>query len=130
LPDREKEIINLVNFKSFLIIPLVLNGNHIGFLDLFNGEDEMILSKEQINQLSILAEQLAGIIYSSNLYKELQSQKQQLETTLSELRSTQEQLVEAERSAALGQLISGVAHEINNPLAAIQSSAEILEMDQ
>ena len=90
----------------------------------------MILNKEQINQLYILAEQLAGIIYSSNLYKELQSQKQELELTLIELRSTQAQLVEAEKSAALGQLISGVAHEINNPLAAIRSSAEILEMDQ
>ena len=127
---EEQEIINIFNFRSFLVIPLVLNGNHIGFLDLFNGNEEMILNKEQINQLSILAEQLAGIIYSSNLYKELNFQKQELESTISKLRSTQAQLVEAEKSAALAGLISGVAHEINNPLAAIRSSAEILEFDQ
>ena len=53
-----------------------------------------------------------------------------MEFTLTELRTTQDQLIEVEKSAALGQLISGVAHEINNPLAAIRSSAEILEMDQ
>jgi histidine kinase len=127
---EEKQIIDLFQFKSILIIPLILNGNIIGFLDLSNKDKELSLTKEQINQLSILAEQLAGIIYSSNLYQELQSQKQQLESTLTELRTTQVQLVEAEKSAALGQLISGVAHEINNPLAAIRSSAEILEMDQ
>jgi C4-dicarboxylate-specific signal transduction histidine kinase len=130
IPMEELKVVKTFNLKSILILPLILKGENIGYFDLFNADKELILSKEQINQLSILAEQLAGIIYSSNLYKELQSQKLQLETTLTELRSTQEQLVEAEKSAALGQLISGVAHEINNPLAAIQSSAEILEMDQ
>jgi signal transduction histidine kinase len=131
ITDEEIKIIKICKFNSVLILPLILNKKNIGFLNLFNEEDkELILTKEQINQLSILAEQLAGIIYSSNLYQELQTQKQHLESTLSELQTTQAQLVEAEKSAALGQLISGVAHEINNPLAAIRSSAEILEMDQ
>jgi predicted ATPase/C4-dicarboxylate-specific signal transduction histidine kinase len=130
IPEEEKMVVKNFNLKSLLILPLILKGENIGYFDLFNGEKELTVSKEEISQLSILAEQLAGIIYSSNLYKEIQTQKQQLEITLTELRDTQAQLVEAERSAALGQLISGVAHEINNPLAAIRSSAETLEMDQ
>jgi predicted ATPase/C4-dicarboxylate-specific signal transduction histidine kinase len=130
IPEEEKIVVETFNLKSLLILPLILKGENIGYFDLSNGDKELNITKDEINQLSILAEQLAGIIYSSNLYKELQSQKQKLETTLTELRDTQAQLVEAEKSAALGQLISGVAHEINNPLAAIRSSAEILEMDQ
>ena len=128
---EEKEIVKMCKFKYILIIPLILKKQNIGFLNLFNESDEdLILTKKEISQLSILAEQLAGIIYSSNLYQEIQLQKKELEFTLTELRTTQDQLIEAEKSAALGQLISGVAHEINNPLAAIRSSAEILEMDQ
>lgn len=48
----------------------------------------------------------------------------ELAETLQELESTQDQLVQSEKLAALGQLISGIAHEINTPLGAIQSSLD------
>ena len=47
---------------------------------------------------------------------------------LEEVRSLQRQVIRQERLAAVGQLVSGVAHEINNPLQAILGFAELLQM--
>ncbi len=45
------------------------------------------------------------------------------------LRNTQEQLLQSEKMSAVGQLISGVAHELNNPLTAILGYAQLLETE-
>ena len=47
-----------------------------------------------------------------------------------ELQSLQRQVIRQERLAAVGQLVSGVAHEINNPLQAILGFAELLQMQR
>jgi two-component system NtrC family sensor kinase len=55
----------------------------------------------------------------------LQQQKEKVESTLSELRSTQTQLIQSEKMASLGQLTAGIAHEIQNPLNFVNNFSEV-----
>jgi two-component system NtrC family sensor kinase len=61
------------------------------------------------------------------LQQQLTAQNEELHNTLEKLQTTQQELIQSEKMAALGQLIAGVAHEINTPLGAISSSVNSIK---
>ncbi len=61
-----------------------------------------------------------------SLLTEVQEKNEELNTTLIELKQTQTQLVQSEKMASLGQLVAGIAHELNTPAGAIKAASEVI----
>ncbi|HMK25731.1 MAG TPA: ATP-binding protein [Chitinophagaceae bacterium] len=73
---------------------------------------------------------LAFILLRNNRHKQkanilLEEQKNKIEHTLEELKTTQKQLIQSEKMASLGELTAGIAHEIQNPLNFVNNFSEV-----
>ncbi|MDA0865696.1 MAG: ATP-binding protein [Cyanobacteria bacterium] len=79
--------------------------------------------------LAIHSQDEIGLLASTmqTMATDIQQFIQQLETALDELRSTQTQLIQSEKMSSLGQLVAGVAHEINNPVSFIACNINYAE---
>ncbi len=75
--------------------------------------------------LQTFAGQCVLAIENARLFQEARRARVQAETTLADLRRTQDRLVQSEKMASLGQLTAGIAHEIKNPLNFVNNFSEL-----
>jgi signal transduction histidine kinase/CheY-like chemotaxis protein len=104
--------------RAVVAAPLVSRGHVVGALGL-NAETGRAFSWDELRLLQAFADQAALAFENAQLYATAND-------SLAKLRETQAQLVQAGKMSALGQLVSGVAHELNNPLSVIIGYGQLL----
>ncbi len=102
---------------SVLMVPLLYQERCLGVLGLGN-KKRGCFGREEQDLLEGVARQLAVALANARLYEESRR-------TLEELRQVQEKLVRSGRLAAVGELLSGLAHELNNPLGIILGNVQL-----
>jgi signal transduction histidine kinase len=110
---------------STVLRHLIVNAERIGIVFMQSRTGESYQERE----LSILhsTATYAGIaLMNANAFASAEAAHRQAAAALDELRQAQSQLIQSEKMAALGQLIAGVAHEINTPIGAVKSSGGLI----
>jgi len=112
-----------LEIQSLLLLPLKTRSDHLGAIACSQRRGVRHWSEQEIELLQAVVDQLALAIDQAELFAQTraaalaaQTQAQQIELTLQELKRTQAQLIQTEKMSSLGQMIAGIAHEINNPV--------------
>jgi len=114
--------------KSLVNVPLKAKDEVIGVLAVNNKISARPFTENNVDLLSALADYATIAILNAQLYEETKRWSEELERKVEErtqeLRAAQEQLLQSEKLASIGQLAAGVAHEINNPMGVILGFAQ------
>ena len=119
LPGVITEFVRAERLQSWVWLLLWSDDRIVGTLGISSRNVREFTANEEALLVAI-GRQLANTISKVRLFEETKS-------AYEDLARTQEQLLQSEKMSAIGQLISGVAHELNNPLTAILGYAQLLE---
>jgi signal transduction histidine kinase/CheY-like chemotaxis protein len=120
-PDVSKDsryIAGLPHIQSEAAFPLKIRDQVIGVLNV-ESDRLMGFNEEDLKVLSSLASQVSIFIENAQLFY-------QLKQTLKDLKQAQDQIIQAEKLRAMGEMASGVAHDFNNLLAVILGNIQLL----
>lgn len=108
-----------------IVVPIYHLNSLIGIIVLSTKQKTKL--DDTLEVLDGVSSQLGNAIIQSELYEKNACMVKDLTKTLKELQDTQLKLINSEKMASLGQLVAGVAHEINTPIASIKSNNEIMK---
>jgi two-component system, NtrC family, sensor kinase len=118
-----RQFLKAKDFTSLLAIPMQTRSGQIGVICCGISQTSHQWSDDEVALLQAVTNQLAIALDQAELYEQsrtaaqiAQEKAQQLAVALQELQQTQMQLIQSEKMSSIGQMVAGVAHEINNPV--------------
>jgi len=123
-PSATLDVIVRAGFRALLIVPLLSADQIVGAL-VVRRRQPGEFSKGTIELLQTFGAQSVLAIQNARLFESVEARTRELASSLDELRTAQDRLVQTEKLASLGQLTAGIAHEIKNPLNFVNNFSSV-----